>query len=73
MITSMIFVCQQPTSHLFDIVSTLLYIFSYSSPSLSLCLESLSLPLCIATLIGDSLVANRAYKLWLVTIWVYDT
>ena len=67
-ITGMISMFHQPASALFDPGSTFSYISTYFASRLGLCSEYLSVPLCVATLVGDSLVVDRVYRSCLVTI-----
>ncbi|XP_070019865.1 uncharacterized protein [Nicotiana sylvestris] len=57
-ITGIILVCHRDASILFDLSSTYSYVFSYFSPHLHVSRDSLSTPVYVSTLVGDSLVVD---------------
>lgn len=61
-IIGMIFVCHQQDSTLFNLGSTISYVSAYFASRLVLCSEFLSVPLCIATPVDDSLVVDRIHR-----------
>lgn len=69
MIIGIISIHHQLAYVLFDLDSSFSYVFTYFTSQLGLCLDSLSMPLCIATLIGDSLVVNQVYG----CVWEFGT
>lgn len=63
----------QPTSALFITGSIFLYVFSYYALRLGFFLESLFVPLHVARPMGDSLLGDRVYRSYMLTILEYNT
>ncbi|XP_069150379.1 uncharacterized protein [Solanum lycopersicum] len=72
-ITGIIPVCHRSATVLFDPGSTYSYVSTYFAPSLDILCESLDLPICVSTPVGDSVVVDRVYCLCTVTLMGCDT
>ncbi|XP_070040920.1 uncharacterized protein [Nicotiana tomentosiformis] len=57
----------------FQRLSTYLYVSSYFSPYLDIPHGSLDIPVSVSTLVGDSVVVDRVYRYFVVTIGGYET
>lgn len=66
-ILSTIFVCNQPTSSLFDQGSAYSYSSTYYASLSVLSYEILYVPMCMATSVGGFLVVNWVYRSLMVT------
>lgn len=66
-ITSMITMCQQPTSTLFDSSLTFSYVLLYVASHLGVSPKPPSSLVCVLTLVGDSLVVNQVCRACIVT------
>ncbi|XP_015162433.1 uncharacterized protein [Solanum tuberosum] len=73
LIIGIIPVCDRPTIILFDPGSIYSYVSTYFASSPYILCEYLDLPVHVSTLVGDSVVADRVYRLCIVTLMGYDT
>ena len=46
---------------------------TYFAPSLDILCESLDFPIHVSILVGDSVIVDRLYRLFIVTLMGYDT
>ncbi|XP_070057984.1 uncharacterized protein [Nicotiana tomentosiformis] len=66
-------VCHRDASILFDMGSTYSYMSSYFASYLNMSCDSLSAPIYVSTLVGDSIVVDRVYLSCVVSIRGYET
>lgn len=71
-ITGIILVCRYPSFTLFNPSFIYLYVFYYYVSWLGF-FQALSVPMCLATPTGDSLVVDYVYRSFIMTIQEYDT
>ncbi|XP_070054712.1 uncharacterized protein [Nicotiana tomentosiformis] len=67
-ITGIVPVCHRDASVLFDPGSTYSYVSTYFASYLVVPRDSLSAPVYLSTLVGDSIVVNRVYRSCMITI-----
>ncbi|XP_070045906.1 uncharacterized protein [Nicotiana tomentosiformis] len=73
MITSIISICSRDALVLFDLGSTYSYVSSLFAHFLDISRESLVTPVYMSTPVGDSVVVDRIYRSYVVTLCGYDT
>lgn len=66
-------VSHQSALALLNLISTYSYVSYYYAPRLELSWDLVFIPLCILTVIGDSLIVDQVYKLCVMTIRDVDT
>ena len=66
-------VFHRDASVLFDPSSTYSYVSSYFSPYFGISRDSLSSPVYVSTLVGDSIVVDRVYRSCLVVLGGFET
>lgn len=59
MITSIILVSHRPSPMLFELASTFSYVYTYFSSDIDVRCESLTVPIRVSTLVGNSSVVGR--------------
>ncbi|XP_075104536.1 uncharacterized protein LOC142161644 isoform X1 [Nicotiana tabacum] len=72
-ITGIVPICHRDASVLFDPGSMYSYVSSYFAPHLGISRDSLSSPVYVSTLMGDSLVVNRVYRSCLIALSGFET
>ncbi|XP_070045065.1 uncharacterized protein [Nicotiana tomentosiformis] len=72
-ITGMVPVCHRDASVLLDLGSTYSHVSSYFSPYLDISRDSLSFPIYVSMLVGDSIVVDHVYRSCLVLICGFET
>ncbi|XP_070051213.1 uncharacterized protein [Nicotiana tomentosiformis] len=72
-ITGIVRVCHRDASVLFDPGSTYSYVSSYFASYLVMPRDSLSAPMCVSTLVGDSIMVDYVYHSFVITIGSLET
>ncbi|XP_070034865.1 uncharacterized protein [Nicotiana tomentosiformis] len=72
-ITSIISICHRDASVLFDHDSTYSHVSSYFTRYLDTPHDSLDMSVHVSTPVGDSIMVDRVYRLFVVTIGIYET
>ncbi|XP_070050877.1 uncharacterized protein [Nicotiana tomentosiformis] len=72
-ITGIVLVCHRDASILFDPGSTYSYVSSYFAPHLRISQDSLSSPIYVSTLVGDSLIVDCVYRSCLIALSGFET
>ncbi|XP_070032987.1 uncharacterized protein [Nicotiana tomentosiformis] len=73
MITGIVPICHRDSLVLFDPVFTYSYLSSYFASYLVMPRDSLSVPVCVSTPLGDSIIVDHVYHSCVVTIGSLET
>lgn len=69
----MVLLCHHSALVLFDLGSTYSYVLAYFSMDLCIMCEPLAKPICVFTLVGESLMVNWVYWGFIVTLLERDS